>query len=546
VNLLALLVFSACTETPVSSVPFDDRPEFALSADVRAGDRVRTIRWTQVFPNDSATVESGRQAPNVEGTVVSGPVTVGNQPRWQVDYDTGADGWSLGSSLEAEPGSVIASVTVLPETVSVAAGDTARVTAVARDSAGAPVDQTTVDWSTVNPATAIVTEDGLVQGIAPDTTAVIAAAGAAADTAVVVVEDTVESAAVASISLELPADSMDIGGTVQATATLRDANGAELTDRPVIWTSSDTTRATVDGTGLVSGVATGPVIITASSEGQVDSATVTVRQAAVGGGMLFSSSWSTATGNSVRALFDSAGRTPWNMRIGNGRMNEVVPATGLDFPTQNALAVRAGYRSGGGAQAENIRLHEGLPELGVGHSRFYRWYIRVVVPDGYTSDNSTHPIQDGTNGSVTNWMFQVEAGQGSWTLGWSVGGSRQNPWPNNRWLCPATLLKGRTYRVELKVTRTGAGSMTFEPRVYDAAGSMVCGESDFANVNRTATLAGRPELVIANPAWLRSIQVGFNGLNQGVESDFPLTLFYQGAVCVRSDTWCGAYSQSEQ
>src|SRR5207249_1116245 len=68
-----------------------------------------------------------------------------------------------------------------------------------------------------------------------------------------------------------------IGQTVQLTATPRDASGNPLTGRVITWQSSNSAIASVNGSGLVSGVAAGgPVTMTATSEGQSGTASITV------------------------------------------------------------------------------------------------------------------------------------------------------------------------------------------------------------------------------------------------------------------------------
>jgi uncharacterized protein YjdB len=60
------------------------------------------------------------------------------------------------------------------------------------------------------------------------------------------------------------------------TATVYDAQNNVLTGRTITWSSSNTNRATVSSTGLVTGKATGTVTITATSGGRSGSTTVTV------------------------------------------------------------------------------------------------------------------------------------------------------------------------------------------------------------------------------------------------------------------------------
>jgi hypothetical protein len=73
---------------------------------------------------------------------------------------------------------------------------------------------------------------------------------------------------VASVVVTAPASTLVVGGTIQATATVRDARGNELGGRPVEWSSSEDLTATVSSSGLITAVAPGPVTITARSEGQ--------------------------------------------------------------------------------------------------------------------------------------------------------------------------------------------------------------------------------------------------------------------------------------
>lgn len=85
-----------------------------------------------------------------------------------------------------------------------------------------------------------------------------------------------EQSAVASIAVTLPASSLLVGQAQTAVATLKDEHGAVLTGRTVSWHSSNTQVSNVDGTGLVTAVATGTAMIGASSEGVSGDAMLTV------------------------------------------------------------------------------------------------------------------------------------------------------------------------------------------------------------------------------------------------------------------------------
>src|SRR5918993_5136712 len=73
--------------------------------------------------------------------------------------------------------------------------------------------------------------------------------------------------AVATVDVSIAGDVV-VGETVQLTATPRDANGNALTSRTVAWSTSNTSIATVSNAGLVAGVSSGSVTITATVDGK--------------------------------------------------------------------------------------------------------------------------------------------------------------------------------------------------------------------------------------------------------------------------------------
>jgi uncharacterized protein YjdB len=81
---------------------------------------------------------------------------------------------------------------------------------------------------------------------------------------------------VATVTVAPPSTTVGVAGTVQLTATLKDAAGNVLTGRTVVWSSNNTTKATVDATGLVSGKQAGSVTITATSETKSGGSTIQV------------------------------------------------------------------------------------------------------------------------------------------------------------------------------------------------------------------------------------------------------------------------------
>ena len=80
---------------------------------------------------------------------------------------------------------------------------------------------------------------------------------------------------VASVSVTVPI-SLAAGQTARAIATPKDADGAALTGRPVLWYSSSGSIASVSDSGIISAVAPGTAVVSAVSEGVAGEATMAV------------------------------------------------------------------------------------------------------------------------------------------------------------------------------------------------------------------------------------------------------------------------------
>ena len=85
------------------------------------------------------------------------------------------------------------------------------------------------------------------------------------------------AASVASVDVSPQSAEVITGHTSKLNATPRDAAGNALLGRAVSWTSSNANIASVDNSGLVTGVAVGNATITAMSEGKSAAATITVK-----------------------------------------------------------------------------------------------------------------------------------------------------------------------------------------------------------------------------------------------------------------------------
>lgn len=168
----------------------------------------------------------------------------------------------------------VATVSLRPDSTGVFVGATTTLTAALLDAAGDTIRQRTATFSSVDTTLATVTSAGVVTGVRVGRARIVATREGKADTSTV----TVTLRPVNTVTVT-PADTtVRVGNTVQLTATLRAANNAVLTGRPITWASADTTIARVSGSGLVTGVAASAqfVTITATSEGRSGSARVIV------------------------------------------------------------------------------------------------------------------------------------------------------------------------------------------------------------------------------------------------------------------------------
>src|SRR2546425_5269386 len=191
----------------------------------------------------------------------------------------------------------VAAVTVSPAAPTVQVGQTAQLTATPKDANGTPLSGRAVTWASNNTAVAMVNGSGLVTAVATGAATITATSEGQSGTAVVTVSDV----PVASVTVTPASASVQQGATVQLTATPRDASGNPLTGRVITWQSSNSAIASVNGSGLVSGVAAGgPVTMTATSEGQSGTATVTVTVAPVAAVTVTPSSGTVAIGQTVQ------------------------------------------------------------------------------------------------------------------------------------------------------------------------------------------------------------------------------------------------------
>ena len=222
----------------------------------------RTVTWASTVPG-VADVSTG----GLLGAHAAGQATI----------SATADGVS-GTTAVTVLTSVV-SVVVAPTPAAVAPTRVVQLTAVLRDEAGDILADRAIAWSSSAPAIATVDADGLVTGVTAGTATITATAEGVLGNSVVVVDP---AAAVATVEVAPPAVIVSQHGTVQLTATARNAANEVLLGHPVQWASGDDGKVSISSTGLVEGLAVGgPITVTAAAEGIFGTALVTITAPAV-------------------------------------------------------------------------------------------------------------------------------------------------------------------------------------------------------------------------------------------------------------------------
>ena len=178
-----------------------------------------------------------------------------------------------GQVVAAARKTAVASVTVIPTSATILPNATVQLTATLKDARGNILTGRTVTWTSSNTGAATVSGSGLVTGVAVGSATISATSEGKSGTSAI----SVTNVPVATVTVSPASASVQVGATVQLTATPKDASGNPLTGRTVTWQSADITLATVDANGLVTGKAAGgPVTVTATAEGKSGTSAITV------------------------------------------------------------------------------------------------------------------------------------------------------------------------------------------------------------------------------------------------------------------------------
>lgn len=169
------------------------------------------------------------------------------------------------------------SIVVAPRTGSVNVGSSLSLSAEVLDAAGQAIPSASVTWSSEDATIAGVSQSGLVTGVRPGTVQIAASAWGKNAVATITVNPTINVLPEVGRVVIAPANPRVLeGASIQLTATVLDVEDRVIMGLTIAWSSSNTSRATVDNTGLVRGISAGTVNISASAGGKTGSTTVRV------------------------------------------------------------------------------------------------------------------------------------------------------------------------------------------------------------------------------------------------------------------------------
>ena len=212
--------------------------------------------------------------------------------------------WSCGSTApRATP--EVAAIVVSPATSTLVTDAQLPLRAQVQDKSGGIVPDVDVAWTVQDPRVVSVSAAGVVKALAVGTSQVAANSLGKSGIAIITVtpapnqgtadpgddnpgDDDSDSetpssenpGAVASVTVTAPSKRLETGSTMQLTATANDAKGNSVPDQSFVWSSSNTDKATVSASGVVTGKRPGDVTITArtSSSGKSGSVQLEVKK----------------------------------------------------------------------------------------------------------------------------------------------------------------------------------------------------------------------------------------------------------------------------
>ena len=423
VVVTALQVASLTVSPDTASVAKDGTQQFTVTAKDADGN---TISPT---PAVTWTVNGGIGTIDADGLFTATTAGTGS-----VTAASGTVSGTSGDVVVTDAGVQVASLTVSPDTASVAKGATQQFTVTAKDADGNTISPTPAVTWTVNGGIGTIGADGLFTATTAGTGSVTAASGTVSDTSgdVVVTDAGVQ---VASLTVSPDTASVTKGAAQQFTVTAQDADGNTISPTPAVtWTvnggigtigADGLFTATTVGTGSVTATAgavsdtSGNVVVTAP---QVASLTVSPDTASVikGGTQQFSATGKDSAGDPISPLPTVA----WTVNGGIGTISadglftattagtgSVTATVGTVSDTSGTITVSADFFISVAGNRTRLMVRGNTPDRVVltgkgGSAGGYRWTL-----SGEGSFFQTSAVTTSSSDSVTYYAPAAVAGE---------------------------------------------------------------------------------------------------------------------------------------
>jgi len=254
-NLVAIAISPAALSMPVNtSQQFTATGSYS---DGSTADLTKVVAWTSSSTATATIATNGMVTAVAAGTA---------------NISANFAGVSQSTALTVTAPS-IASIAVTPVGLTLAIGINQQFVATATYSDGSSADLVSgVNWNSSSTGVATIDGSGLAATIAAGSTTITATVGSLTDTTTL----TVVAAHLISISVTPATPTIAMGTTEQFTATGSFDDGSTQWLQSVAWSSSSSTIATIDSTGLATSAGPGVATITASSGSVSGTASLTI------------------------------------------------------------------------------------------------------------------------------------------------------------------------------------------------------------------------------------------------------------------------------
>jgi uncharacterized protein YjdB len=186
---------------------------------------------------------------------------------------------ACGKDVVNPDGTTVESVQVTPASASLQVGASLSLTAEVYDATGAVIPSAGVTWSSEHSSIAVVSQSGIITALRTGTVRIAASSWGKNAVATITVNPALTVLpAVGRIVIAPSNPRINEGQTIRLTASVLDIQDRVITGLTITWSSSNPSRATVDNSGLVRGISSGTVTITAFAGGKTGSTTVRVER----------------------------------------------------------------------------------------------------------------------------------------------------------------------------------------------------------------------------------------------------------------------------